>query len=319
MPAPVGPVSRNRPASLSSSKSTVSVPANGPNAETVSWCSRISRRPSGASSRTSASRSGVDAAGVAGELEQQRLLGGRLEVADLLRRSRSATSRSLRPSTAGQHRAARCGSRPRARSASISVCGNRAAQPVHRAAAAGAGRSASTCSQCVLGAGELGSASRSSRRPRRRRQPPGHRGGDEVGPRRHRRRRGRPARSPWSGRPRRTSRPAGSRCSARSRSSVCRPVQVAERGVVDAGEQRGRDDLRCRRRRCPARCRRPSAGRVGVPATNACASTTDRVPGAGGEVGVDPRHRRGQRRLVAAGRAGPRRRGPRRARGRGCA
>ena len=69
-PAPVAPESRNSPAALSASKSTVAVSANGPNAVTSSRCSLISRPPATDSRRVDV---GVVAAGVAGVLEQRGL------------------------------------------------------------------------------------------------------------------------------------------------------------------------------------------------------------------------------------------------------
>ncbi len=46
LPAPVGPLMRNRPASPSARKSIASVPENGPNAVTFSWSSLIGTFPS---------------------------------------------------------------------------------------------------------------------------------------------------------------------------------------------------------------------------------------------------------------------------------
>ncbi len=162
-----------------------------------------------------------------------------------------------------------------------------------------------------------GSASRSSSRPRSARSGAGDRGGHEVGPLHAVAARARPARSPWCGRPRRTSRPAGSRCSGSTRVRVCRPCRWPERGVVDAGEERGRRDLE------------PTDGDVAL----AVARHRGRGVGVAGDERVGHHHRaragRGRarsactRRIASASAASwlrdaqpPRRRGRRRARGR---
>ena len=279
MPAPVGPVSRNSPASLSSSKST----RLGAGERTE----RGDGQPVQPHQPTSSVRPSrevgvavvVDAAGVAGELEQQLLLGGGLEVADL----RDEAERDVEVAAAvdaGHDRAARRGRRPRARSRASACAGTgRASRSI--ACSGRRGSVSVTCSQASSASACRGSASRSSSRPRSVRSRRGTGAVDELGALGRRRRRGRPARSPWSGRPRRTSRPAGSRCSGRLGQGLP-AVQVAERGVVDAGEQAGRRDLdaadgdvplavgghprapprRCRRRRrAPAP---PSGSRAGV-------------------------------------------------------
>ena len=74
-------------------------------------------------------------------------------------------------------------------------------------------------------------------------------------------------------------------------------VQVAERGVVDAVEDRRRHQ----RDAADADVALGVAGLTRAPATKACASTTERVAAArAGEVGADAPHRLGQRRLVGA-------------------
>ena len=193
---------------------------------------------------------------------------------------------------ARHHRAARRARRPRARRPSIRVCGKRVAQPLHRVprpARVGQGDLRASSPRRRRAAGR---ASRSSRRPRSVAQRAGHRRGHELGAARRRRRRGRPARSPWCGRPRRTSRPAGSRCSARSRSAC-----AARAGGRGRRSRRRRTALVGAIWRPPTEMSRSLSEAIAgaasaAPATKAWASTTERAPGRGGEVGVDPAHRR---------------------------
>ena len=319
MPAPVGPVSRNSPASLSSSKSTLSVPANGPNAVTVRWCSRISRRPRPAADRLEVGVAVVvDAAGVAGAA-------GAAAPPRWWPRGRAPRrrSRARRRGRCGRRRGARPARATPARALGLEAEHQRVREPRRAAgpsrAAAGAASVSVTCEPGVLGTSACrGSASRSSMRPRSVASRRGTGAGDELGALEAV---GAEVDQPGAlGVAGLGERVGQRRAAVADRVGERLPaVQVAERGVVDAGEQAGRRDLRCRRRRCRARCRTPSAARPRGcrPRTRAPAPPSGCRAGAARSAS-DPAHRRGRAPPRGCGSAGPRRCGPRRARGRGC-
>ena len=291
MPAPVSPQSRKTLASESSSKSTVTVSANGPNAVISSVCRRIRRC-------TTRVGVGVVAAGVAG-VEQQLRLGGIGRRGRARRaRSRGRSSWSLTPGAGAGGRQPRPAAAPSGAKSTDSRCGNRRSSR----GLAWAGRSVSvrtTCTQASSASAWRGSVEQRRRACRAA-------GPADAAPGRRRTRRvdvpvgvevDQPGALVLVGLGERVGqRGAGVADRARSASAARAGGRArrSRRRRTGWSARSGR-----RRRRCRARCR---SGRGSwLPATNAWAITTDRVPGGVREVGAHPAHRRGQRRLVAAG------------------
>ena len=212
LPAPVGPESRNSPAAESSSRSTSTWPANGPEGgdrEVVEphqapGPGHERRRSPGPRSRRRRRRA-------AGRPPRRWPAAPRISAT----KSR-AMSWSLRPcSRAAGDRGRLAGGRLEAEHQGVREAGP---EPVHRLAAAGRRRSAWPGPTTPSWAARAGSASSSSRVPRRRASGRGTGASTNSAATDAVAARGRPATSPCGGWPRRRSRPAGSRCSAPSRS-----------------------------------------------------------------------------------------------------